>query len=63
LRESFEKLHFGKFVAIEPESRRYFIGDTFLEAAMQAKKEIPNRMPFVIRVGFDAAVHIGAAEA
>jgi len=62
LKEAFEKQYFGKFVAIEPESRQHFIGDTFLEAAMQAKTEIPDRMSFVIRVGYDAAAHIGAAK-
>jgi len=60
-RVRFEEESHGKFLAIEPESRRCFVGDTFIEAAMQAKREIPNKMSFVIRIGFDAAAHIGGA--
>jgi len=55
-----EKQNHGDFVAIEPESRTYYVARTFLEAAMAAKKSFPTRKPFVIRIGHDAAFHIGA---
>ncbi|RLS41629.1 MAG: hypothetical protein DWH81_05715 [Planctomycetota bacterium] len=54
--------HFGKFVAIESVSRDYFLGDTFMDAALAAKSAHPQGKPFVIRIGHDAAVHIGAAQ-
>ena len=56
-----EKEHLGKFIAIEPDSRECFVGETFIDAAMQAKTKIPEKMSFVIKIGSDAAVHIGSA--
>ncbi len=61
LREKLEGQYFGQFVAIEPESRDHFVAVTFVEAALAAKAAHPNRKPFVIRIGFKSAVHIGAA--
>lgn len=60
LRSRLEKDHKDDFVAIEPSSRQFFLGKTFLEVAMAAKKSFPDRKSFVIRVGHDAAFHIGA---
>ena len=61
LQTQMEKEHLGKFIAIEPESKQYFIADSFMECAMEAKQKIPDKMSFVLKVGSDAAVHIGAA--
>ena len=61
LRAQMEEEHLGKFIAVEPESGQFFIGETFMECALQAKKEIPDKMSFVIKIGSDAAVHIGSA--
>ncbi len=61
-RESMEREDWGKFIAIEPDSRRYYVGDTFMDVALQAKNKIPNKMSFVIKIGSDAAVHIGGAQ-
>ena len=61
-KESLEARHRDEFVAIEPESRSHFIGETFIEAAMAAKKKtFPNRKSFVLRIGHKAAFHIGAS--
>jgi hypothetical protein len=35
------------------------LGDQFIDAAMAAKKAYPDRRSFVIRVGHEAAFHIG----
>jgi len=56
-----EKDRYGDFIAIEPESKQYFVDSTFMGAALAAKGAIPNKMSFVLRIGHDAAVHIGAA--
>ena len=56
-----EKENLGKFIAVEPDSRKFFVGDTFIDAAMEAKTKIPEKMSFVIQIGSDAAVHIGSA--
>jgi hypothetical protein len=54
-----EATHRDQFVAIEPVSETYFLGDEFIEAAMAAKTAHPDRKPFVIRIGHDAAFHLG----
>ena len=56
-----EAEHTDRFVAIEPESKAYFVGDTFIAAALAAKTAFPSRTSFVLRIGHDAAFHIGAA--
>ena len=60
-RQRLEVEHFGDFVAIEPESRDVFVAGTFMEAALAAKDQHPSKKSFVIRIGYEAAVHIGAA--
>lgn len=57
---SLEAKHGGEFVAIEPESKSVFIAETFVDAALAAKKAHPDRKSFVLRIGHDAAFHIGA---
>ena len=61
LRESLESQHRDKYVAIEPKSKSHFIGSTFLDAAIDAKKAYPDRTSFVLRIGHEAAFHIGAS--
>lgn len=60
-RAEMEANHPGKYIAIEPDSRQFFLADCFVGAALEAKKKLPGKMSFVIRIGHDAAVHIGAA--
>jgi hypothetical protein len=62
LRQQLELEHRDEFVAIEPTSRTYYLGTTFLDAAMAARQAFPDRMPFVIRIGHEAAFHLGAME-
>ena len=61
LRKSLEPKHKDEFVAIEPESKSHFLGKTFLEAALAAKNAFPDRKSFVLRIGHEAAFHIGAS--
>jgi len=61
LQKSLEAKHRDEFVAIEPESKAHFVGASFLEAAMAAKRAYPERKSFVLRIGHDAAFHIGAS--
>ena len=60
LRADLESNHRDKFVAIEPDSEEFFIGSTYSESVMAARKAHPDRIAFVIRVGHDAAIHLGA---
>ena len=59
LRSRLEREHRDDFLAIEPTSRSYFVGKTFLEVALAAKTAYPERKSFVMRVGHEAAFHIG----
>ena len=59
LKADLEANHRGQFVAIEPVSESFYLGDQFIDAAMAAKKAHPNWKSFVIRVGHEAAFHIG----
>jgi len=61
LKDSLEANHLDDFVAIEPNSRSHFIGKTFVEAALAAKEAFPDQKPFVIRIGREAAFHLGAS--
>ena len=60
LRSRLEQDYKDDFVAIEPSSRRFFFGKTFLEVALAAKNAFPDSKSFVIRIGHYAAFHIGA---
>jgi hypothetical protein len=43
--------HYGKFVAIEPKSKEYFIGNTIAEAIAKAKARFPDREFYVAKIG------------
>jgi len=60
LRQDLERTHRDQYVAIEPCSRSYYLGATSIEAAMAAKQAHPNHKSFLIRIGHDAAFHMGA---
>lgn len=57
-----ESEHLNRFVAIEPESGDYFLGDTFDEAVKAARAKHPSRMSHTIRIGHRAAFHIGSLQ-
>lgn len=63
LRSQLEPEHTGEYVAIEPVSESYFMGAQFIDAALAAKQTHPERKSFVIRIGHEAAFHIGAYSA
>lgn len=62
LQDDLEAQHMDRFVAIEPESGDYFLGDTFDEAVKAARTKHPNRLSHTIRIGHRAAFHIGVLE-
>lgn len=47
-----EKKNFGKYLAIEVGSGKYFIGNTLIEAMEKAKKKFPHKLFYFTRVGF-----------
>ena len=61
LRARLEREHPDKFVAIEPESKSYYLAGTFIDAALAAKQAHPDHKSLVVRIGHEAAFHIGAS--
>ena len=62
LRAVLEPEHLNRFVAIEPASGEYFLGDTFDEAVKAARAKYPSRLSHTIRIGHPAAFHMGGAQ-
>jgi hypothetical protein len=62
LQQDLESQHLHRFVAIEPDSGDYFLGDTFDEAVESASEKYPTRLTHTIRIGHRAAFHIGGAQ-
>jgi hypothetical protein len=54
-----EPEHEGEFVAIEPETERYFLGSTGLAAFRAGRNELPDKLFYLLRVGHDAAYRVG----
>ena len=59
LRVKLEADHRNSFVAVEPDSGDYFLGDTLSEAIQAARTAHPNKISFALRVGHPSAVHLG----
>lgn len=56
LRDKLEPKYKGKFIAIEPETGDYFLGDTMTEADRKGREKYPDKLFFFTRVGYPAAV-------
>lgn len=59
LRRKLEPDSLGMYLAIEPETKAYFLGDTFIAVALAARDACHGKKTFVLRIGHDAAFHIG----
>ena len=62
LQAALELQHCGRFVAIEPESGDYFLGDTFDEAVKLARVRHPDRLSHTVPVGHRAAFHLAGLQ-
>ena len=45
----------GKFLAIEPESEKTYLSHTSAEALELAREHHPNKIFYVVKIGFDVA--------
>lgn len=52
IKTEMEANHKGKFLAIDPESGDYYLAKTSLEAILNGRKEHPNTVFYIIRIGF-----------
>jgi hypothetical protein len=59
LRALLEPEHTGEFVAIEPETEQYFLGDTGPAALRAGRNELLGKLFYLLRVGSDAAYRVG----
>ncbi len=48
--------YIGMFAAIEPDSGDYFLGKRMVEAVLKAEEKHPNKLFFIVRIGFPTAV-------
>ena len=62
MRNTLEAEHRDRFVAIEPESGDYFLADSLDAAVRAARSAHPSRLTHTIRIGHEAAFHIGLME-
>lgn len=59
LKATLEPGNVGQFVAIEPESRRYFLGASGSEALLQARSAMPGSRFYLVRIGYKTAHKMG----
>jgi hypothetical protein len=59
LREELEPDNNGRFLAVEPDSEKYFLGDTDVEALTAAREAMPKSLFYLVRVGYKTAHAIG----
>ena len=55
LRAELEPEHTGRYVAVEPESGRYFLADTGTDALLDAHRALPQSLFYLARVGYSSA--------
>lgn len=55
LKAALEPEHRGEFVAIEPSTARYFLGQTATDALVAARNAMPKSQFFLTRIGRDFA--------
>lgn len=60
VKDKLEKKYFGKFVAVEVESGKYFLGSDQIEAIKKAKQQFPKSIFYIARIGFRGAIKISS---
>ena len=55
LKDELEREHTGRYVALEPESGRYFLADTGTDALSEAHRALPQSLFYLARVGYPSA--------
>ena len=59
LKSVLEPAQNGRFVAIEPDSGRYFLGDKGIDALLAGRSAIPDKLFYLVRIGYPAAYTVG----
>jgi hypothetical protein len=58
LKNTLEPDKVGSFVAIEPESGQFFVGQTGSAALVAARTAIPDHLFYLVRIGYKTADRI-----
>ncbi len=53
-----EEKDFGKYAALDFETEKYWTGETATEALTKAKKDSPDKLFYLVQVGFPTAFNI-----
>jgi len=61
VKDQYEPRYNGKFLVIEPDSEKVYLGDTSAEALVKARQENPNKLFYAAKIGFEAAETIASA--
>lgn len=51
LKDKLEKTNMDNWIVIEPEGKKYFLDEDQLKAIQKAKREFPNKLFFIAKVG------------
>ncbi len=54
IKSKYEPQYDGKFLAIEVDSKDVYMADTTIEAVEMAKKDHPDKVFYVVKIGFDS---------
>ncbi len=54
IKSKYEPQHNGRFLAIETESKDVYLADSTVEAIQMAKKDHPDKVFYVVKIGFDS---------
>lgn len=60
LKFQLEPKYTGRFVAVEPDTGRYFLGETDADALLAAHEAMPESHFYVKRIGFDITHRLGS---
>jgi hypothetical protein len=55
IKDQYEPREIGKFLAIDIESKDVYLGTTSAEAVEQARESHPQKVFYVVKIGFEAA--------
>ena len=52
IKSQYEPQQNGKFLAIEPESKKVYFGNESADAVMLAKKDFPDKVFYLVKIGY-----------
>lgn len=55
IKSEYDPKSIGKFLAIDTDSKDIYLADTSANAVLKAREEHPNKIFYVVKIGFDVA--------